>query len=284
LRKRVSAAVLLITVFGLVAAACSKSTDTGSSTSATTGPSGSSAPAVSTLVAGKLKVASCLDFKPFEYYEGTTLKGFDVELSEAIAQKLGLEVEWVKADFETIFTALAAKQFDMVAAASTIKPDRQKIVNFSTPYYASEQSLVVNATKTPDITSTDDLTSSDTIGVQKGTTGKDWAEENLATKGVKISTFSLAPDAFTALEAGQITGIINDAPASAAIIATRPDLKLVQLIDTHENYGLAIAKTNPTLLTGVNQALADLLADGTYAEIYTKYFPGVPVPTAFPSP
>jgi ABC-type amino acid transport substrate-binding protein len=281
LRKNVSSAILIVAVLGLVAASCSKKAEPGSSTSATTGTSASATPVVDTLVAGKLKVASCLDYKPFEYYEGTTLKGFDVDLTEAIAGKLGLEVQWVKANFDTIFTALAAKQFDLVAAASTITEERQQVVNFSDPYYASEQALTINSVKTPDIASTDDLTSGDTVGVQKGTTGKDWAEANLAPNGVQIRTFDLAPDAFTALEAGQVQGVINDAPSSAAEIETRPSLKIAQQIDTGENYGLAIGKTNPTLLAAVNQALKDLIADGTYAQIFTKYFPGVEVPAQF---
>jgi len=280
LKKRIGSAVLLIAVSGMVAASCAKSATPGSGSPATN-TAGSAFPSVSTLVAGTLKVGSCLDYKPFEYYKGTTLTGFDVDMTEAIAVKLGLKVEWVKANFDTIFTALAAKQFDMVAAASTITAQRQQVVNFSDPYYASQQALTVNVTKTPNIASTADLTSSDTVGVQKGTTGKDYATTNLGSKGVQIRTFDLAPDAFTALEAGQITGIINDAPSSAVEVQTRPDLKVVQQIDTGENYGLAIAKSDPTLLAGVNQALKALIADGTYAQIFTKYFPGVAVPPQY---
>ncbi len=260
-------------------AACSNGTSSGTATSASAPTSGAAVP--ETLKAGTLKVASCLDYKPFEYYKGQTLTGFDVDMTTAIAGKLGLQEEWVKANYDTIFTADAANQYDMVAAASTITKEREQVVNFSDPYYPSLQGFTVNTTKTPDITTTDALTSSDSVAVQKGTTGQSWAEDNLGTKGVQVRTFDLAPDMFTALEAGQVTGIINDAPSSAAEVESRPDLKVVQQIDTNENYGFAFSKKNPSLLAAVNQALADLIADGTYAQIFTKYFPGVEVPAQF---
>ncbi len=272
--------IALVATVGLLAG-CSNGTSSGGASTSTSASASASVAAPETLEAGTLQVASCLDYKPFEYYQGQKLTGFDVEMTEAIAAKLGLQVKWVKANFDTIFTAVAANQFDMVAAASTITKERQQVVNFSDPYYPSLQSLTVNTTKTPDITSTDALTSSDTVAVQKGTTGQDWAEANLGTKGVQIRTFDLAPDMFTALEAGQITGTINDAPASAAEVESRPDLTVVQQIDTNENYGFAFSKSNPSLLAAVNQALADLVADGTYAQIFGKYFPGVDVPDQF---
>ena len=199
----------------------------------------------------------------------------------AIAQQLGLKLEWKKANFDTIFTALAAGSFDAVAAASTIKPDRLQVVDFSDPYYNARQSLTVNTSKTPDITTTDQLPSGSVIGVQKGTTGKDWATQNLAPKGMQIKTYTNAPDAFTDLEAGNITGVINDEPSSEAEVQGRSDLKVVEPIDTGEHYGIAVAKTNPNLTKAINGALAAIIADGTYKTIFNKYFPGVPVPPEY---
>src|SRR5207245_10944 len=238
-----AAAVLLL-------GACAKSTPSGG------GGGSSSSPTVqfTTLTPGTLLVGSCLAYKPFEYYQGGQLVGFDVEIMAAIADKLGLKLEWKKANFDTIFTALAAHSFDAVAAASTIKPDRLQVVDFSTPYYNARQSLTVNTTKTPDITTTDQLPSTAVIGVQKGTTGKDWAVANLAPRGIQIKTYTAAPDAFTDLEAGNITGIINDEPSSEAEVQSRPGLKVVQAIDTGEHYGIAVAKDRPDILKGINDA------------------------------
>jgi ABC-type amino acid transport substrate-binding protein len=274
--QRILPAVLA--VFAIVGAACSNNSSTIEPGS---GTSSSSAPTFTTIAEGKLTVGSCLDYKPFEYKQGDQLKGFDVDLTDEIASRLGLEVEWVKANFDTIFTAVAANQFDMVAAASTITPEREQTALFSDPYFNARQSLTVNTTKTPDIQSTDDLASGDIVAVQKGTTGKDWATENLEPNGIQIKVFDLAPDAFTDLEAGNVTGIINDEPSSDAEVESRPDLAVVEGIDTGEHYGLAFSPDNPDLKDAVDGALAEIIADGTYAEIFDRYFPGVEVPPEY---
>lgn len=238
-------------------------------------------PAFSTLEEGILQVGSCLDFRPFEFVKGGDEQGFDVELTEEIASRLGLEVEWVRAGFDTIFTALDAGQFDMVAAASTITPERLEVVSFSDPYFNSRQSLTVNTEETPDVKSIDDLGEGDTVGVQKGTTGKAFAEKNLVPKGVVIKTFDVAPEEFVALDAGAIDAVVNDEGSSLAEAERRPGLEVVQAIDTDEHYGLAISQDNPELLAAVNEALAAIMADGTYEQIFTKWFPDLPVPEEF---
>jgi ABC-type amino acid transport substrate-binding protein len=278
--RRFSGVVAVGAVMALVLGACASNNSSGGSGGGG-GTTSSPTPSFTTLTAGTLLVGSCLDYKPFEYYQGNQLTGFDVEIMGAIADQLGLKLEWKKANFDTIFTALAAGSFDAVAAAATIKPDRLQVVNFSDPYYNARQSLTVNTQKTPNITNTDQLPSGSVIGVQKGTTGKDWATANLAPKGMQIKTYTQAPDAFTDLESGAITGIINDEPSSEAEVQSRPNLKVVEPIDTGEHYGVAVAKTNPALLAAINTALKAIIANGTYKQIFNKYFPGVPVPPEY---
>ncbi|HYT79873.1 MAG TPA: transporter substrate-binding domain-containing protein [Actinomycetota bacterium] len=108
---------------------------------------------VTTARPGALLVGSSFDYRPFEYRQGKILKGFDVEIVKEINRRLGLKVEWVNSDFDTIFDSLAAGRFDAVAAAATIKPERTQLVDFSDPYFDSRQSLTVNASKTPAPTS-----------------------------------------------------------------------------------------------------------------------------------
>lgn len=248
---------------------------------APTGGGGTPAAEFTTLTEGTLAVGSCLDYPPFESVEAGDETGFDVDLTEEMAGRLGLEVNWVRADFDTIFTAVAGNQFDMVAAASTITEEREGVVDFSDPYYNSRQSLVVNTTETPDIQSTDDIGEGDVVGVQRGTTGKDWAEENLAPQGAEVKTYQAAPDAFRDLEAANITAVINDEPSSADIIKDLQGLELVEAIDTNEKYGFAFSPDNPDLREAINGALAEVIADGTYATIFEQYFPGVEVPPEF---
>jgi polar amino acid transport system substrate-binding protein len=268
-------ALLAVALF--VFAACGE--DEGEGDGQTGG--GTQEPQFETLEEGVLQVGSCLDYKPFEFIQGGQETGFDVELTEAIAQELGLEVQWVRADFDTIFSAVAAQKFDMVAAASTITPEREQTVDFSDPYYNSRQSLSVNTNERPDIKSTDDIGEGDTVGVQKGTTGAAWAEDNLKPKGAEIKTFTSTPDDFTDLEAGNVDAIINDEPSSVEEVKTRPGLEVVESIDTDENYGFAFSKENPDLTRAVNDALQAVIDAGTYEEIFTKYFPGAEVPEEF---
>jgi ABC-type amino acid transport substrate-binding protein len=279
LRRRLIGIAAALMVFGLVAAACaSKSTPSGG---------GSATSGITTIVPGTLTVGSCLDYKPFESVTpgSTQPTGFDVELTQAIAAKLGLKVAWVKANFNTIFTQVNQGKFDMVAAAVTatgsVGAKRAQTVDFSDFYYNSQQGFTVNTTKTPTLTSTDGLKSGDVVGVQSGTTGEAWAKDNLQSKGVQIKSYPAAPQAFTDLEAGNITGVINDAPSSAAEVESRPSLKVVEQIDTNEKYAFAFAKGNTQLVSTWNNGLKEVIADGTYAKIFTKYFPGVPVPAEF---
>jgi ABC-type amino acid transport substrate-binding protein len=238
-------------------------------------------PQVTTVKEGVLSVGSCLDYPPFESVEGGDEVGFDVDLAEEIASRLGLTVEWVRADFDTIFTAVASDQFDMVAAASTITEEREEVVDFSDPYYNSRQSLVVNTAETPDITSQADLGEGHVVGVQKGTTGEAYAKDNLVPQGVELKTFQAAPDIYRDLETGAITAVVNDEPSAAETIKGLQNLELVEAIDTDERYGFAFSPNNPDLRDAANGALAEIIADGTYATIFETYFPGVEVPPEF---
>lgn len=279
--RRFKIAVVLTALLMLIAAACGEEAPTPEEPGGGTATTGTDEPQFETLEEGVLSVGSCLDYRPFEFVKNGEETGFDVELSEEIASRLGLEVEWVRANFDTIFTAVAGGQFDMVAAASTITEERQQTVDFSDPYFNARQSLSVNTNETPDVKSTDDLGEGDTVGVQKGTTGKAWAEENLKPQGVQIKTFEAAPQAFTDLEGGAVQGVINDEGSSIAEVEQRSGLEVVEAIDTDEHYGFAFSKDNPELTEAVNGALAEIIADGTYEDIFKKWFKDLPVPEEF---
>ena len=272
--KRRNKFLMLVAMLALLGASCGEEA---------AGPGGGNGdpagPSVPTITEGVLLVGSCLDYPPFESIEGGDEVGFDVDLAEEIGSRLGLEVQWVKAKFKTIFTAVAGGQFDMVAAASTITEERQQTVDFSDPYYNSRQALVVASDS--GITSTDDIGEGDIVGVQRGTTGAAYAEEVLVPQGAELKTYDASPDSFRDLEAGGVTAVLNDEPSSAEIIKEFPDLVIAQPIDTDEVYGFAFSKDNPELTEAVNGALAEIIEDGTYQTIFERYFPGVEVPPEF---
>jgi polar amino acid transport system substrate-binding protein len=273
----------IVMALALAGVACGKSSPATSSGS--TSPSATVPP---TIKQGFLSVGSCLDYPPFESVKNGQPVGFDIDMTDAIAAKLGFDkehVKWVKANFNTIFTAVANGQFDMVAAAVTATGDtgakRAQTVAFSNFYYDSRQSLSVNTAQSPDITSTDQLKAGDTVGGQKGSTGLQWAIDNLQPKGITIKTYTSSTDSFRDLSAGNITGVINDESPSYAIAATMTDVKVVEPIDTNEKYAFAFAPTATDLVTAWNSALKQVIDDGEYAQIYAKYFPGTPVPPEY---
>jgi polar amino acid transport system substrate-binding protein len=274
-RRRLTLALTAALVL-ILSAACGGDDDEGAPETGTAATATETAASFSTLEEGMLTVGSDIPFPPFEFREGGQLTGFDVELVEEIASRLNLQTDWRDTAFDTIFTQLAAGRYDLVASATTITPEREEQVNFTSPYYRAQQSLTVNSEQTPDIQSVDDLGEGHTVAVQTGTTGEAWARDNLAPNGVEVRSFPDAPDTYTALEAGDVTGVIFDEPASVAEAEKRPSLEVVEAIDTDEDYSLGVDPQNEELLAAVDAALQAMIDDGTYQQIYDKWFPDAP--------
>jgi polar amino acid transport system substrate-binding protein len=256
--------VALASALLLLGAACREETPPAGG-----GGGGTEAPQVTTLEEGVLTIGTDLPYPPFEYREGGQLTGFDVDIMEEIASRLGLTPEWVDSPFDTIFTDLANGQFDVVISGATITPEREQEVNFSDPYFRSLQALVV--LEDSGIQSFDDLGQGDSVSVQSGTTGELWAEENLAPNGVEIRAFPEYPPVYNALEAGQVDGVVYDESSAIPETFNRPGTVVVDTVDTNEFYGIAVDPNNPDLLDAVNEALAAMVEDGTYEEIYSSY-------------
>jgi len=234
------------------------------------GGGGGAARTFSTVEEGMLTVGSDIPFPSFEFREGGELTGFDVELVEEMANRLGLRIKWVDTSFDTIFTQLAAGRYDMVASATTITEERKRQVDFTEPYYAAQQAVAVNPRRTPELESVEDLDAGDTVAVQKGTTGEVWVRENLPGS-VRIRSFPEAPDTYTALEAGNVTAVIFDEPPAVTEAEKRPALEVVQRLDTGERYGFAVDPRNRELLQALDDALAEIKRDGTYQRIYDRF-------------
>ncbi len=228
-----------------------------------------------TIEEGKLIVGSDLDYAPFESLKGDEPEGFDIDLVNAIGRELGLTVEYKKEIFDTLIPTLkAGGKFDMVASAMTILPDRKEEIDFTDPYFDSNQSIAMKQGST--YAAPADLKGKK-VGVQSGTTGEEWANENLKPAGAEIVPFKGTTDAFAALQAGNVDAVVNDLPVSAEQVkdASR-GLAVVAQIPTGEQYGFGVSKDNPALRDAINKALAGIKASGEYDEIYTKWFGDVP--------
>jgi len=274
-RKLLSLMLALMMVFALVAlAGCAAEEEP--EEPASEEPAGEVAE-FATLTEGKIIVGSDTAYPPFENVVDGVTVGFDVDMMNAIGEKLGYEVEFKSYKFDALITGLqSGTEFDMVASAMTITEERAQVIDFSDPYINSNQSLAV--LNDSDITGPDDLGEGDKVGVQSGTTGEIWAKENLAPNGVTVTPYDDILAAFGALGAGDITGVINDAPISQDVVKDPArGAKVVAEIPTGEQYGFAFSKDSSALRDAVNGALAELKADGTYVEIYKTWFGAEPL-------
>ena len=256
----------LAVMSALVLAACGGDDDSSSDSGDTSSTSSSFSSELVT--EGTLTVGTDTPYPPFEFGKAPDYDGFDVELVNAIADKLGVETSFQDAAFETIFTDVAKGKFDMVASAATITPDRQKVVNFSDPYYSAQQALIVP--EGSDIATVEDLAGL-TVGAQNGTTGKAYGEDE--TDAETIQGYPNGPAAIDALKGGQVDATIIDQPvAQDAIDKGQTGFEVATTIPTGELYGLAFSKNSPELLKAVNEALTKMKEDGGLDKIYQKWF------------
>ncbi|HEX5761935.1 MAG TPA: basic amino acid ABC transporter substrate-binding protein [Solirubrobacterales bacterium] len=216
---------------------------------------------------GTLSVGSDVPYPPFEQGKAPNYTGFDVELVEAMAEKIGRTARFQDTSFDTIFRDLAQGKFEMVASATTITPEREENVDFTDPYYLSEQALLVK--EGSDVKTVEDIEGL-TVGVQQGTTGQEFSEEE--TGAADVRPYPEGPDAVNALVAGTVDAVVIDLPVAEDAVAKQGGVEISTSIPTDEQYGFVVAEGEEELLDELNKALEEIKDDGTYAEIYEKWF------------
>lgn len=213
-------------------------------------------------------------YAPFGFTDGASgkLRGFDIELIEAIAQRSGHRLQLTPLPFDGLIPALQVRNLDLAISAMTITAERAETVDFSRPYFAAGLGIVVRQ-GTRGISTLKDLEGR-TIAVQIGSTG---AKAMAAVPGAQLSTFDAAPLALQELLNGNVEAYVNDLPATLYAIETAA-LQGVEIAGkpiTADFYGIAFPKDSP-LRPAVNKALGELLADGSYARIYQRWFGQAP--------
>ena len=218
-----------------------------------------------------VRVGTHAEYQPVEFVDGNgDIVGFDVDIVNAIAERAGFTVEWTNTKWDGIFVALANGEFDAVASAVTITEERKQSIDFSEPYFNAGQAIATSADNTT-ITGPESLTAGVKVGVQLGTTGDIWLTENT---DADVQRFDENPLAVQALAAGDIDAVVGDSPTLADILQKNAELnlKIVGEPFTDEFYGIGIRKDLTDLKASIDAALAEIKADGTYDEIYAKYF------------
>lgn len=261
--------VLLALVLAVGLAACGD--DDGDSGGGDTAGATAAAADLGLLEPGRLQVASDIPYPPFEFTEpgSDEVIGFDVDLVKAIAATPGIgitDVEFIKQPFDTIILSVSQGRFDMSASSFSITEERAKQIDFSDGYFTATQSVLAKTGS--GIRDLDDLRGK-RIGVQRGTTGADLAA---TVQGAEVLRFEIIPDAFNALIAGRVDAVVNDYAVSAYEAAQRDGIEIVSRNPTIENYGFVFSKDNPALRDAFNAGLAEVRANGTYDEIYRKWF------------
>ena len=238
--------------------------------------------------AGKITMATNAEFPPFEYLENDKVVGVDADIAAEIAKDLGVELEIVDGKFDAVIPSVQSGKASFGAAGMTVTEDRAKKVDFSVKYITSTQYIIVP--KDSDVKTIEDLAGK-RIGVQLGTTGdfiitdevegyKD--KDGNPVKGVLQDTGATITRANNAIDAtqdmvnGKLNAVVIDKLPAENIVATQATTKTFELVysdgsNTEEQYAIAVAKGNETLLEAINKTLQRLMDEGKIDEFVVNH-------------
>lgn len=275
--------ILLASVMALSLAACSNTSsdsssdaaDTSSSAATTeesTSESAATAGELTTVEEGMLIMSTNAAFPPYEMTnDAGEFEGIDVEIAQAIADKLGLELRIDDMDFDSALLAAQTGKSDMVMAGVSVTEDRLVNLDFSESYATGIQVVIVP--EDSDITSVDDMTGK-MIGVQRGTTGDLYCSDTVENGGFGAENVTPYDNGLIAVQNlinGQVDCVVIDNAPAQEFVAANPGLKILDTEYVNEDYAIGVKKGNTQMLDAINGALAELKADGTIQSIIDKY-------------
>ena len=277
--KKVFALALTVLMVMSMFAGCGSSTAAKTTTAATEAPATTTeataaettaaatvASELKTVEAGKLIMSTNAAFPPYEMVaDDGSLEGIDVEVAGAIAGKLGLELVVDDMDFDAALLAVQQNKSDIVMAGVTVTEDRQLIMDFSDSYATGVQVVIVK--EGSDVTL--DNLGEKMIGTQRGTTGYIYTTDDYGDD--HVTAYDNGASAVQALLNGQVDCVVIDSAPAEAFVAANAGLTILDTEYVTENYAIGVNKDNTALLDAINQALAELTADGTIQSIVDKY-------------
>jgi len=226
----------------------------------------SDAAELTTVTAGKLTMSTNAAFPPYEMTtDAGDFEGIDIEVAGAIAKKLGLELQVDDMDFDAALLAAQNGKSDIVMAGVTVTEDRQLVMNFSDSYATGVQVVIVK--EGSDVTL--DNLGEKMIGTQRGTTGYIYTSDDYGDD--HVTAYDNGASAVQALINGQVDCVVIDSAPAEAFVAANAGLTILDTEYVTESYAIGVNKDNTALLDAINQALAELTADGTVQSIVDKY-------------
>ena len=250
-------------------AGCSSNTSASTASSTAASASAAAANKLETIQSnGKLVIALEGAWQPWSFHdESDTLVGYDVEVSRAIAEKLGLELDILDMDFDSALLAVQQGKSDIVMAGVTVNEDRLLVMDFTDSYATGVQVVIVK--EGSDVTM--DNMGEGLIGTQRGTTGNLYCTDDYGEEHVVAYD-----DGFTAVQAlmnGQVDCVVIDNAPAQEFVKNNAGLTILDTEYAVEDYAIGLNKGNTALLDAINGALAELISDGTVQTIIDKYIP-----------
>ena len=259
-----TAAALALTACG--GSSSSTASSTASSAAASSEAASSSAADLTTVEAGKLTMATNATFPPYEMTTDTgAFEGIDVDTAQAIAEKLGLELQIDDMEFDAALLSVQQGKADIVMAGVTVTDERKAVMDFSDSYATGIQSIIIP--EGSDIATPDDLAGKK-IGTQRGTTGYIYCSDDFGDENVVAYDSGLT--AVQALNNGQVDAVVIDNAPAQEYVAANPGLVILDTSYAEEDYAIGMAKGS-ALEDAINAALEELKADGTLQSIVDKY-------------
>ena len=213
-------------------------------------------------------------FPPFEMKEGGELVGFDIDLLEAVVEQTDYEFDgWEEFEFDSLTPALVNSNIDVIAAGMTINDDRDENIDFSDPYYSSDQAIVVRSDGNFSPGSLSDL-SDRPVGAQKGTTGESTVQDELVGDEITEDQYNAYDNyvlAIQDLENGNVDAVVIDVPVANTFAANRP-VEVAFVYETGEQFGFGVREDDDARQTALNEGLSAVREDGTYEELTQKWF------------
>lgn len=275
MKKFLALAMALAMVMSLAACGNGSSSSAGTSSSNNSSASQSDASSsgdtsstgeLTTIQEGKLIMSTNATFPPYEMTDDNgNVVGIDADIAAAIAEKLGLELVIDDMDFDAALLAVQQGKSDMVMAGVSVDPEREAVMDFSTSYATGVQVVIVK--EGSDVTL--DNLGEQLIGTQRGTTGEIYCTDDYGAD--HVAAYDNGISAVQALMNDQVDCVVIDQAPALEFVAANPGLTILETEYANEDYAIGVNKGNTALLDAINNALAELTADGTIQSILDSY-------------